>query len=721
LEAGRVVAGRYKIDELIGMGGMAVVYRALDLRLDRYVTLKVLRDDYTADEEFIGRFDIEARAAASLQHSNIVSIYDSGQDGDIYYIVFEYVNGSTLKELITRKAPFDNKTTLGVAIQIASGLADAHQHNIIHRDIKPQNILVTTDHSVKITDFGIARAAKSATLDGSTDMMGSAHYFSPEQARGGYIDNKSDIYSLGIVMFEMATGQVPFEDDAVVAIALKHINEPLPDIISINPDVSESIIKIIQRATEKSASRRYPTVIEMADDLKRALTDASGAFVETVKDYKDSPTKSISIEDLTEIKRVKLEKQNGEHDQVETEEYEETADDGDYDGDEEYDDEEYDDEDEEYYEDDDEDGYYGHKRSKRKERLTVLAAIICALVFIGLISWGAWSFYQSNRPKLVMTPNLIGLSVEEATAKVKEVNLNIMVYEEGKNSDIAAGLIAEQDELNIQLTEDEPIHVYLSLGPEEAVPVEIVIPDVTQFEMDFEQAAALFEGLDVEVKEQLSENEDVPSGIVLYSDPEAGTVVEPGVTVYLYVSTGPNTSLTEVPLLLNLTEAEANAALEAADLTIGLASRRENSSYEEGRVCDQSVEPYEMVERHTIVSYVVSIGGPLPTAGPDPTRSPTPDPTETPVPTPEPTPTPSGPRQKTIYINLGDVPEGTLAVNLRIVANDGINPPHQLTSEMSVSVRDFPIPWIVTGEGIIEYIIYGNGQIIALETVNFDE
>ncbi|MDR2650074.1 MAG: protein kinase, partial [Clostridiales bacterium] len=213
LETGMVVSGRYIVQNKIGAGGMAVVYKAKDKKLDRAVTLKVMREEYMSDEEFIARFQVEARAAAGLSNANIVNVYDVGQEQDIHYIVMEYIDGVTLKELIQSKAPFRNDEILGVAIQIASALADAHANGVIHRDIKPQNILVTSQGVVKVTDFGIAKAAGASTMTTGSNTMGSVHYFSPEQARGVYVDNKSDLYSLGIVMYEMATGQVPFEGE----------------------------------------------------------------------------------------------------------------------------------------------------------------------------------------------------------------------------------------------------------------------------------------------------------------------------------------------------------------------------------------------------------------------------------------------------------------------------------------------------------------------------
>lgn len=275
LNPGSVLGDRYEIIEKIGSGGMAVVYRGKDKKLDRYVTIKVLREEFIGDEEFIERFRSEACSAARLSHPNIVRVYDVGEDGEINYIVMEYIHGDTLKTAIRKKAPFDSRSTINVAIQIASALSQAHKAHIVHRDIKPQNILVGTDGVVKVTDFGIARAARATTMTTTANAAGSVHYFSPEQARGGYVDEKSDIYSLGITMFEMITGVLPFQGNNSVSIALKHINEELPDIRQYNPNCTPSLEGIIKKATMKKADERYVSIDLMLADLMRARTEVA--------------------------------------------------------------------------------------------------------------------------------------------------------------------------------------------------------------------------------------------------------------------------------------------------------------------------------------------------------------------------------------------------------------------------------------------------------------
>lgn len=274
LEKGTVISKRYQIVEKLGSGGMAVAYKARDMRLGRFVTVKVLKDEYSENADFLTKFSAEASAAASLSHHNIVRVYDVGEDNGINYIVMEYIHGQSLKKTIGEKAPFDSVTTLSVAMQIASALSHAHKHHVVHRDIKPQNILVAVDGTVKVTDFGIARAATSNTYAADVNAMGSVHYFSPEQARGGYVNEKSDIYSLGITMYEMATGRVPFDANSSIAVALKHLNEELPDIKQYNPNVTRGLEGIIRKATQKKSDERYDNIDILISDIKLAIIEA---------------------------------------------------------------------------------------------------------------------------------------------------------------------------------------------------------------------------------------------------------------------------------------------------------------------------------------------------------------------------------------------------------------------------------------------------------------
>jgi len=293
LEKGAVISKRYQIVEKLGSGGMAVAYKARDMRLGRFVTVKVLKEEYSENADFLTKFSAEASAAASLSHHNIVRVYDVGEDNGINYIVMEYIHGQSLKKTINEKAPFDSVTTLSVAMQIASALSHAHKHHVVHRDIKPQNILVAVDGTVKVTDFGIARAATSNTYAADVNAMGSVHYFSPEQARGGYVNEKSDIYSLGITMYEMATGHVPFDASSSIAVALKHLNEELPDIKQYNPKVTRGLEGIIRKATRKKSDERY-------DNIDILISDINLAIIEAVRESKGAKSTAKSINPYVE-------------------------------------------------------------------------------------------------------------------------------------------------------------------------------------------------------------------------------------------------------------------------------------------------------------------------------------------------------------------------------------------------------------------------------------
>ncbi|HPW41509.1 MAG TPA: Stk1 family PASTA domain-containing Ser/Thr kinase, partial [Bacillota bacterium] len=289
---GRVLGDRYEILEKVGGGGMALVYKAKCRLLNRYVAIKVLRPEFTEDEEFVKKFRREAQSAASLSHPNIVGIYDVGTENNSYYIVMEYIKGQTLKELIKSKGTLGVEYSTNIAIQICYALEQAHKNNIVHRDIKSHNILIREDNSVKVTDFGIARAVSSSTITNTGNVIGSVHYFSPEQARGGYVDEKSDIYSLGVVMYEMLTGRLPFEGDSPIAVALKHIQEEPEPPSGINSRIPKAIEAIIMKCMEKEVSKRYNSASEIINDLRQSLVMPNGDFVKKNR-YTDESTRVL--------------------------------------------------------------------------------------------------------------------------------------------------------------------------------------------------------------------------------------------------------------------------------------------------------------------------------------------------------------------------------------------------------------------------------------------
>lgn len=574
LEPGTLINDRYTIIEQIGLGGMAVVYRARDEKLGRDVTFKVLREEHLSDNEFIKRFNVEARAAASLSHPNIVSVYDVGNDGDIYFIVMEYVDGCTLKELINRKAPFDNQEVISISLQVASALEHAHANGIIHRDIKPQNILVSGSGKVKVTDFGLARAASSTTTSG--DAMGSVQYFSPEQAKGGFVDAKSDIYSMGIMMFEMITGTLPFDGDTPVALAMKHIKDPLPDISKLNPNASASLIKIINKATQKRPYARYQTVSQLIADLKAALKDDSGKFVKINEEEPEGQTIAMSDEELKKIR-------NG------AEEYEKKSvpvigESSDI----------YNDVDNDYNPLDD--GY-----DKDKERKVVIVAVITALALIVILTViGVFVINQINNPT-VKVPDFEGMTVEDAEelAQDKGVSLN----EETEHSEeVEEGIVISQDvEKNTRIPKDDKVTILISLGSEM-----VEVPSLK--DLSEEDAEKALNQVGLEIGETIYEpDETVIVGAVIRQSIDAGTKAEPGTKVDIYVSTGPEAGTVIVPDVLNMEKDKAVELLEQEDLEAKLIEDF-SDTYAEGRVSGQGVKAGSAVPKGYIITLTVSKG-----------------------------------------------------------------------------------------------------------------
>ena len=300
LNNGTFIANRYEIVGQVGTGGMSDVYKAKDHALGRYVAIKVLKSEFSEDTNFVSKFRTEAQSAAVLEHPNIVNIYDVGSENGIHYIVMEYVEGITLKTYIEKKGQLTYKEALSIAIQVGRGIQAAHAKNIVHRDIKPQNIIISTDGKVKVTDFGIARAVSENTIH--SDVMGSVHYASPEQARNGYVSNRSDIYSLGIVMYEMVTGRVPFDGDSTVAVAIQHLQDEMDPPSKYAPNLPISLEKIIQKCTQKSPDRRYDSMESLLIDLRKALLNPNEDFV-TLVPFSQDKTRVLTDDEVNEIKK----------------------------------------------------------------------------------------------------------------------------------------------------------------------------------------------------------------------------------------------------------------------------------------------------------------------------------------------------------------------------------------------------------------------------------
>lgn len=717
LDKKTVVSDRYEIIELIGVGGMANVYCAKDLKLDRKVSFKVLKEEFI-DEEFIGKFSKEARAAARIAHVNIANVYDVGNDGNIYYIVMEYVDGYTLKDIIKTKAPFTNEEVLGISIQIANALEVAHSNNIVHRDIKPQNILVTKEGGIKVTDFGIARATTSNTI--TTDTMGSVHYFSPEQARGGYVDFKSDIYSLGIIMFEMVTGKLPFDGDGVVQLAMKHINEPLPDMKKLNKNISNSLEKIILKATTKNPDNRYSSARELNNDLKMALSDESGNFV-TDNNFidEDSPTVVIKPEEIEQIKNMANKTNNDKlKDKYEDKEYmnkekikpskptksvekisvsKQTPNNK---------------------KDINNSTPYNidNKNDKIIERKVTIWAVVTSLLLVGIITGFLIVWVLSGGNSKV--PDFTGKTWEEAVALAKDKEIYITNIKEDYDDTIKEGAIIEQDiKAGEKVKKGSNINVTLSLGNGQ-----FKIEDYVG--LDISEVYKKVESLDVDLKEEYISDDKVEIGKVVKQRPEAGSSLKPNDSLTLYISKGSEEedNNVQVPYLIGLSEKEAKNKIKSEGLSVGRVSKIESDTVEEGKVIEQSIAYGEEVSEGTAISIVVSIGKKETTTEKqtETTTQPIVEDTTTQDTTVEQTETTTSQpvlKSETLVINP-TLPEGTESVEVKVVkVVDGQS---TVIWSSNHNANSFPLPITVTGDKPTQFELYIDGKLIGTETKNFN-
>ena len=553
---GKVIGNRYEILEKIGEGGMATVYKARCNILKRYVAVKVLREEFTTDEEFIRRFNTEAQAAASLTHPNIVSIFDVGHEDNVYYIVMELVQGKTLKEIINEDGVLPWKWSVNIAIQVASALETAHKNNIVHRDIKPHNIIITEDGIAKVTDFGIAKAVSNSTITAFGTTIGSVHYFSPEHARGGYTDAKSDIYSLGVVMYEMLTGRVPFDADTPVSIALKHMQEKPVEPMKLNPSIPFAINKIIMKAMEKEPSLRYQSATEMLKDLSMALKDPEGGFVKS------------NAEKLQYTQRVPV---LGEEPQVEVKK----------------------------------DGkkgklakYFEEHPTAKKVWITVIIAVLVILIPLAGF-FGVQALLKAGLPKDVNLPNFVGQTLEEAKVTLGKTKLTIET-EEVFNDEVEAGKIISQEppySEGATVKENTTVKVVISKGSEMVEMIKVV-------GMTYEEAEQKLKDelhLNVERKEETSKT--VEKDVVIKQDIAEGKQIKVGETVTLTVSIGTGLKDVAMPYVIGDTEAEAKKKL--ADLTV-IVAYEEDMSKADGKVLKQSIEAGTTVEEKTKVTITVN-------------------------------------------------------------------------------------------------------------------
>lgn len=557
---GRVLSGRYEIIEKIGEGGMAVVFKARCRLLKRFVAVKILKPEFTKDEKFIESFRRESQSAASLSHPNIVNVYDVGIEGrNIHFIVMEYIEGQVLSDLINKQEPMDVEKAINIAKQIASGLSHAHKNHIIHRDIKPHNIIITREGRAKVTDFGIAKAVTSATIVNTDNVMGSVHYFSPEQARGGYVDEKSDIYSLGIVLYEMVTGRVPFEGESAVSVAMKHLSEEMIVPSKLNSKVPKSLEAIILKATQKIQIKRYHTAMEMYDDLEKVSFNIHRDYRISYGETDDKKATRIVpvITDISEKKGVSM------------------------------------------------------KKKKQKRKLNILTnqgfiirmgAIVSAIVFAFLFSNALMFFKDLFFVKEILVPNFIEKDyTSEVISALDDSGLTAEIDEEF-SSDIEKGqVIFQYPEEGATVKEGAVIRLIISKG-ERLVETPILVNKKLNDALYLLEKNNLQEGI---ISRETSE---LPVGVVIRQDPQAKERVAEDTEVNLVVSDGIKIKTILMINVVGKTVSDAKSDIESAGLKIGTIEYLPSEEFEKDQVISQSIVAGKEIQENTAISLVVSKG-----------------------------------------------------------------------------------------------------------------
>lgn len=553
---GKILGDRYELIEKIGEGGMAEVYKAKCLKLNRYNAVKILKKEFSSNKEIVEKFKREATAIANLSHNNIIGVFDVGTQDGINYIVMEYVKGKTLKQIIREQGKIPSNAAVEIAVQIAKALECAHKNNIIHRDVKPQNILITEDGTVKVSDFGIAKSVTSSTVAHTTEVMGSAHYFSPEQAKGSYIDERTDIYSLGIVLYEMVTGRVPFDAENAVSIALKHIQEPVVPPKNISPEISDNLNKLILKAMEKEPIKRYQNSKEILNDLIKIKNNVDFNVVNNNFD-----------EDYTRVMapvNVKKPAQN----------------------------EDYDDEDE------DED----IKPSKKKVKTIILFSLIAVLV----IALGALAASlklrgsTSKQPENVKIPEIVGLKKDEAEKKLKENGLNMNIMEVVKGDQPEDTILEVSPEVGMEVKRNSTVNVKISGG----VPM-LKTPKLVDF--DINAAKQIIQAAQLEIGNVTSEySDDIAKDTVIKQYPEPNSEIKKGTKIDLVISKGKQYAYAKVPNVMGKTPDEAKTLIEAAKLTLGTVNKKDTDKKEEdGKVISQSIPEGKEIKEGSSVEITV--------------------------------------------------------------------------------------------------------------------
>lgn len=603
VKIGMMIGDRYEILEKIGTGGMSDVYKAKCHKLNRFVAVKVLKQEFGENANFVSKFQVEAQAAAGLMHPNIVNVYDVGEENGIHYIVMELVEGITLKKYIEKKARLSYKEAVSIAIQVSMGIEAAHKNHIIHRDIKPQNIIISKDGKVKVTDFGIAKAATSNTI--TSNVMGSVHYTSPEQARGGYSDEKSDIYSMGITLFEMLTGRVPFNGETTVAIAIKHIQEEIPSPKEYVAEIPSSVEGIVLKCCQKSPDRRYSNVQELIQDLKKSLLNPDENFVVQSDPDMDGGTQIITDREREQIKqqiaysddRTDMDMRNSMRLRSDTGSLYE--------------------DDEEYLEGDDDYDY-----DPRMEKVTTILAIVAGIIICVIILVLAVKIFgglnteedKPNSPIItseestvaastVPMPDVVGIHVDDVRKTLAAVGLIAeLEYEESESYD-AGVVISASIERDAEVEVGSTVVITVSAGVQG-----IEVPSVTG--MSFEEANSKLVSAGFLVNKAEDYSDTVERGKVISQNPSEGNKAPKGSVITITVSKGEEDSKVQVPKLIGKTEEEGTILAIESGLEIGSVSYvySDNTEIEEGQICYQSSSHGSYVEKGTAIDIKVSLG-----------------------------------------------------------------------------------------------------------------
>lgn len=601
INIGTMIGNRYEVVEKVGTGGMADVYRAMDHRLNRYVAVKILKNEYSEDTKFVTKFRQEAQAVACLSHPNVVAVYDVGEEQGMHFIVMEFVEGITLKSYIEKKGKLSVREAVGIGIQIASGLEAAHNSHIIHRDIKPQNILISRDGTAKVTDFGIAKAASSNTITASA--MGSVHYISPEQARGGFSDEKSDVYSLGVTMYEMLSGTLPFTGESAVAVALAHIQEEAVPLTAMDATIPKGISDIVAKCMQKKADFRYPTSADLIADLKMFLQDPEGEYGVVKPLYENTDTIFIKP---TDVNRIKAASQTTTGDSGMTAAEPEDKKAGEEDS-----------------------GEVDPKLEKALIGGSIVVAIIIGIVIIYVIGkvfgfWGGASGSTEATPtpevtssaasatatpeasdsaQKVTVENVEGMTTEKAKTALSQKGLSNVKVSEQQSDTVSAGKVISTDpEAGTEVEKDAEITLIVSSGTST-----VQVPSVASMTVSKAKSTLAAEGFNA-VEGSKVYSDTVKAGLVAYSNPKGGAQASKGATITLYISKGPKRTTTTVPDLMGMTKAQAKEALTAKKLVLGSVSTAYSDNVSKNRVCVQSKAEGTEVKTGSTVDITLSLG-----------------------------------------------------------------------------------------------------------------